>query len=350
MASTRIGDWLTRTGHVAGRAHRGFRRWRRGRPFWGGLFTILGGAEILLLPALKLPVLIQVGIAGISGLIAGILMVVVGLSVWFAPHFRVFAGVATILFSLASFLTSNFGGFLLGMLLGLLGGSLSCAWVPVRPRPTEPPATSPAAPVAPAPADGDPGAPSSDSDAQDGTAGEEPTGGHVRRLPLAALLLVASLLATILAGPGPAAVRLAATQLPTINSLVPTMHADTVDMSALSFDGVVDVPTAQGPLPTLKFSMGSVVMHGYSLDAPAGLHGGAVALVIDTLTLRSNVDFYTTRMSGLLFGTLPVTYTPDTPPLLVPASVTFTGFSSEQVFVRSDTLTANGLDVAAGTT
>jgi hypothetical protein len=32
--------------------------------------------------------------------------------------------------SLASFLLSNLGGFVIGMLLGILGGSMAVGWVP----------------------------------------------------------------------------------------------------------------------------------------------------------------------------------------------------------------------------
>ncbi|HEX5496061.1 MAG TPA: DUF6114 domain-containing protein [Mycobacteriales bacterium] len=379
MASTRVGGWASRAGHAAGRGRRGFRRWRRGRPFWGGLFTILGGAEILLLPALGLPLLIQVGIAGISGLIAGTLIVVMGLAAWFAPHYRVFAGVATILFSLASFLTSNLGGFLLGMLLGLLGGSLCCAWVPIRPRarpqdaepapgpaPADPDTTGPSAPEpadaaqaesVPAepvrqeaaqedavPAESAPSAPSGPS-GPDGTAGAAEsrslrTAGW--GLPLPVLLAVPWLLAAALAGPVPGP-RPAAASAPTVTSVGPTMHASTVDMSALSFHGVVEVPTRRGPLRVLEFSMGRIVMHDYSLDVPPAPDAGGSTLSIGTLTLASDVTFYTTRMSGLLAGTVPVTFTPDAPPPLVPPALTFTDFSSEQVFVSSDRLTATGL-------
>ncbi|HEY9473427.1 MAG TPA: hypothetical protein VIS06_06175, partial [Mycobacteriales bacterium] len=136
----------------------------------------------------------------------------------------------------------------------------------------------------------------------------------------------------------------------TVNSAVPVMHADTVDMSALTFGGVVVVTTLQGPLRTLKFSMDRVVMHDYTLDAPGGPDGGDLGLSIGTLTLESDVDFYTTRMSGLLSGTIPVTFTPDAPPPLVPSTLSFTDFTSEQVFVRSDSLDAAGLGEVPGNT
>lgn len=427
MASTDIGNWTARVGRVTGQARRGFRRWRRGRPFWAGLFTILGGAEILVLPSLKFPLVVQVGVAGVSGLLAGILMVVMGLSVWIAPNYRVFAGIATILLSLASFLTSNLGGFLIGMLLGLVGGSLACAWTPVRPRPigsatsTEPgpdadafdgPSLSGDA-AAPTPASGGradsgetvgpdhPAEPEQSAELDgstersDGPSSEQPNvasaddtpsveqrheagpargagapgqtsgapgepggapaagAGHPPLTLLGPVLLALALLLPLLTadsnGPG-SLTRLVAAPVPTVNAAVPVMHADTVDMSALTFGGVVVVTTLQGPLRTLKFSMDQVVMHGYTMDAPGGPDGGAVALSVGTLTLESGVDLYTTSMSGLLSGVVPVTFTPDDPPPVVPSTLSFTNFTCEQVFVRSDNLDASGLGEASGNT
>ena len=43
---------------------------------------------------------------------------------------RVFAGVAAILLALVSLSVSNFGGFLIGFLLGLIGGALAVSWAP----------------------------------------------------------------------------------------------------------------------------------------------------------------------------------------------------------------------------
>ena len=41
-----------------------------------------------------------------------------------------------VLLSLASFVYSNLGGFLAGMILGLLGGMLAVAWTPTAGQPT----------------------------------------------------------------------------------------------------------------------------------------------------------------------------------------------------------------------
>ncbi|NYI98043.1 hypothetical protein HNR12_004320 [Streptomonospora nanhaiensis] len=111
-----------------------FRRWRGSRPFWGGLLTVLAGAVVIAAPALNpLELIVQQGIAGISGYFAGVLLMAIGVLVWLQPPQRFFYGIVAILLALVSFVTSNFGGFVFGMLFGLVGGALTIAWVPDRP-------------------------------------------------------------------------------------------------------------------------------------------------------------------------------------------------------------------------
>ncbi len=114
-------------------AVRGFRHWRWSRPFWGGLFLVAAGAEILAAPTaqtLALPddLLLLAALAGSSHYLIGALSVVNGLLSWARPDHHAFHGAVGVLLALASFTTSNFGGFLVGMLLGVVGGSLVFAW------------------------------------------------------------------------------------------------------------------------------------------------------------------------------------------------------------------------------
>lgn len=112
-----------------------FRQWRRSRPFWAGVITLLGAAELIAVPGLTIGGLtIHQGIAGIATWLMGLLMALMAMVMWFQPHLRAIAGIATILFALASFLTSNFGGFLLGMLLGIVGGAMAFAWDVTEPK------------------------------------------------------------------------------------------------------------------------------------------------------------------------------------------------------------------------
>ncbi|WP_233580787.1 DUF6114 domain-containing protein [Streptomyces triticirhizae] len=114
-----------------------FRRFRWGRPFWAGLFTIVAGLPIAYLPYANLTLgqltIRMATTAGAGSLVIGILLVVLGLTIWFQPQVRIFAGVAAILLSLVSLVVSNFGGFLVGFVFGMVGGGMSIAWMPGEP-------------------------------------------------------------------------------------------------------------------------------------------------------------------------------------------------------------------------
>jgi len=115
---------------------RRWRGWRRGRPFWGGLLTVLAGAEIGVIPLAPMKVMLHQGTAGIPTVVLALIMVVLGLSAWFAPQYRGLAGIITVLLAAAALVLSNLGGFMIGTLLGVVGGALIFAW---RPVPAEPP-------------------------------------------------------------------------------------------------------------------------------------------------------------------------------------------------------------------
>jgi hypothetical protein len=120
-----------------------FRAWRGTRPFWAGLFVLLGGFPIIYFPYAHLQVghltLAMSTTAGAGSLIIGVLLIVLGISLWFQKHIRVFAGVASILLALVSIPVSNFGGFVIGFLLALIGGALAVSWAPgVPPEETGP--------------------------------------------------------------------------------------------------------------------------------------------------------------------------------------------------------------------
>ncbi|MEU2793203.1 DUF6114 domain-containing protein [Streptomyces sp. NPDC007100] len=115
-----------------------WRRWRKGRPFWGGLAAVVAGAEICAIPLAPLKVMLQQGIAGIPSVLMGIVMILMGLSAWFAPHYRGLAGILTVLVAAAALVMSNLGGFLFGTIVGILGGGMIFAW---QPRPLPEPGT-----------------------------------------------------------------------------------------------------------------------------------------------------------------------------------------------------------------
>ncbi|MEU3844949.1 DUF6114 domain-containing protein [Streptomyces sp. NPDC028635] len=115
-----------------------WRTWRRSRPFWGGLATVVAGSEICVLPLAPLKVMLEQGVAGLPSVLLGLVMVVLGLSAWIAPHHRGLAGVLTVLLAVAALVMSNLGGFLFGTVLGIVGGSMIFAWQPVQDTDTAP--------------------------------------------------------------------------------------------------------------------------------------------------------------------------------------------------------------------
>lgn len=146
-----------------------FKVWRQTRPFWAGLFTMIGGVPIAYLPygdmRLGNVTLAMKTTAGAGALIIGVLLITLGLTMWFQPLVRVFAGVAAIVLGLVSIPVSNFGGFVVGFLFALIGGGMSVAWAPA------PPAREPAAGVEQnaAPAESEAAAPVEYAHMHDGT-------------------------------------------------------------------------------------------------------------------------------------------------------------------------------------
>ncbi|MFD0438145.1 hypothetical protein DMH25_29170 [Streptomyces sp. WAC 01325] len=106
------------------------RRWRADRPFWGGLLLALGGAWILLTMKASLKVVLHVGMQGLAGYLLPALMVLLGLLTLFNPAQRLFYSITGILVTLGTWLTSNLGGFFVGLLLGAVGSCLVFGWLP----------------------------------------------------------------------------------------------------------------------------------------------------------------------------------------------------------------------------
>ena len=58
-------------------------------------------------------------------------LVVCGLLPIFAPDQRLFYSIIAMLLPAASWITSNLGGFILGMILSMVGCALAFAWTPL---------------------------------------------------------------------------------------------------------------------------------------------------------------------------------------------------------------------------
>ena len=114
----------------------GLRRWRRRRPFWGGLFTALAGLEIFGTTQMSLGGLsFQMGPTGFLSWLVPTILVTCGLLMWFKPQHGILYAVIAAVTSLFSLIGVNLGGFFIGLLLGLVGSALGFAWVP-DPHPT----------------------------------------------------------------------------------------------------------------------------------------------------------------------------------------------------------------------
>lgn len=93
---------------------------------------LAGGAEIFLTVWAPLPVVLKVGMQSFLGYLIPLIIILCGLLLWFNPAQRTFYSLLAVLLSLSSWLTSNMGGFIIGLLLGLVGGSLAFAWAEAR--------------------------------------------------------------------------------------------------------------------------------------------------------------------------------------------------------------------------
>ncbi|MFC8846517.1 MULTISPECIES: DUF6114 domain-containing protein [unclassified Micromonospora] len=123
-------------------AWRNFRRWRRARPFWGGLFTALAGLEIFSTTQMSLSGLsFQMGPTGFLSWLIPVILVACGMLMWFSPQQRMFYAIVGAVTAVFSLIGVNLGGFFVGLLLGMVGSALGFAWVPAR-RPAAAPAES----------------------------------------------------------------------------------------------------------------------------------------------------------------------------------------------------------------
>ncbi|MFC8454864.1 DUF6114 domain-containing protein [Kitasatospora sp. NPDC057223] len=148
MSSATAPVWPDEAGGVT-RLRLRFRTWRRTRPFWAGVLAMVAGVPILYFPYAKLSfngmTVAMSTTAGSGSLIIGILLMVLGLTAWYQPMSRIFAGVATTLLTLVSIPVSNLAGFGLALIPGLVGGGLMVAWAPLKEPEAAEPAAEPAA-------------------------------------------------------------------------------------------------------------------------------------------------------------------------------------------------------------
>lgn len=137
-------DTPYRRASAVARGWRTFRRWRRGRPFWGGVITILSAAVFFFSGHITFGgIKITFGPQEFLGWVIPLLLLLCGLLMLLTPAQRIFYGVLAAAISVGGLLGLNLGGFFVGMLLGMVGGALGASWAPVQlpPEAGTPPAT-----------------------------------------------------------------------------------------------------------------------------------------------------------------------------------------------------------------
>ncbi|MDH6539033.1 DUF6114 domain-containing protein [Streptomyces sp. SPB4] len=301
---------------------RRLRAWRRTRPFWGGLLLVLGGAELLLVPLSPVTVLVSLGPGGIAAIGIGAALIVAGLFLWCVPQARAYVSLHALLLSVLSFVATNLGGFLVGMLLGIAGSALAFGWTPVTAA----------------------------AETAGGEAGGPAPEGRGSRALAAALPVV--LLAALGTGAPPARARgverPAPTGVPTAARIAPTVTTSLFAPRGFALAGVSEVPTADGPRRVLVLKMAAASLRDYRLRTRDG-NGGEYGLAAASLELRGDVTLYLTRFSGCIEGLLCVTFSPEglPAPPVIPPFVFMTGVSAEQALVTSDEIVTDGLRLEA---
>ncbi|WP_199818826.1 DUF6114 domain-containing protein [Streptomyces sp. NRRL B-1347] len=301
------------------------RRWRRTRPFWGGLLLLLGGAELLVVPLSPLTVLVSLGLGGIAAIGIGIALMVAGLFLWLLPQAHHYVSVNALILSVLSFAATNLGGFLVGMLLGIVGSAMGFGWTPV-PEDGQEEARRPGI--------------------RDGQ------GTRTLAVLLPVVLAGAALWGAAPAKAEPVGGAVAAPRAPGDGAVVAARTPPTVTTTLFApkgflVAGVRDIPTADGPLKVMELRMNAASLTDYRLRTRDGSR--ELALGADTLDLSGKVTLYLTKFRGCIQGLLCLTFTPDRLPVppLVPPFVFMTDVSAEQALVTSDVITAGGLSLRA---
>ncbi|MFI8879665.1 DUF6114 domain-containing protein [Streptomyces sp. NPDC055243] len=302
-------------------ARRVLRRWRRTRPFWGGLLLVIGGAELLLVPLSPLTVLVSLGLGGLAAIGIGLALIAAGIFLWLLPHAHHYVSVNALILSVLSFAATNLGGFLVGMALGIVGSAMGFGWTPV-PEDAEEDAERPKV--------------------RDGQ------GTRTLGVLLPVLVVGATLWGGTPAKAAPdAAIRAAPGDAIVAARTPPTVTTTLFSPQGFILAGVREIPTADGPLKVMELRMKAASLTDYRLTTRDG--DRELALGADTLDLSGSVTLYLTKFKGCLEGLLCLTFTPDKLPVppVVPPFVFMTDVEAEQALVTSDLIVAGGLTLKA---
>lgn len=101
--------------------------WIRQRPFVASLMIFCSGLLVLWGPLAFLQFALLPGSTIWSGILVGAMLCMLGIVQLFAPWYPILTGSMAIVLALISLLVAT-GGFGVGMILGMIGGSQSVAW------------------------------------------------------------------------------------------------------------------------------------------------------------------------------------------------------------------------------
>jgi hypothetical protein len=365
------------------------------------VLVILGAAEILLSERAPLPLVIHIGLQGLAGYLVPLILLLCGMLLLINPTQRMFYAVLAIVLALLSWITSNLGGFFIGMILGVIGGALALAWTTTgrlgsprwlrhKPSSSEPSAgldlilgdrdtnahavaeaiprqsswagrALPASPLAVAIV--------GVAVYHAGVLGQQPVNlaanaspkpsSSVSPSPLpsptasASPSPTASVRATPPVGVGPSPIGMPPRpgQAPPLTlrgpgpaAVVWTLTAASAAVTGLSFDGVARILTTRGVVFMLKFSLGSMVLSG-GTGLTFSEAGRSIVTRALSLDFSGNITLYTTKISAELHGRM-VVYTPKKPPVNLSPDLTLTNVVANQPFAFADTFVGSGLTIS----
>ncbi|MER5552265.1 hypothetical protein ABT001_11360 [Streptomyces sp. NPDC002793] len=126
-----------------------------------------------------------------------------------------------------------------------------------------------------------------------------------------------------------------------------TLETSKLTLNGLDYAGIVEVRTYSGAVKkVLKFTASSIDIRDLHqlTKGPAGTTGHVKASAGSTSTIRGGeVTMYTEKLEGNLFGLIPITFSPETPPPLNVPFAFFTDVTVTQAGQFGGTLTIPGL-------
>ena len=118
------------TDSPARRLRHSFHLWRRSRPLWGALLLAWGGYFVIRPVVGSLQFVAGMGTSGLMTYVIGLGMIAAAVTAVVAPAQRHFPAIMAMLLSIVSLPVANLGGWLIGMILGIIGSGLVFAWTP----------------------------------------------------------------------------------------------------------------------------------------------------------------------------------------------------------------------------